>query len=65
MSVYSSAVRLVVLPVTLIDITIGMNESPSAIGLVVLPVALVSRSVQPDLDAATVTNVGVCQPTRS
>lgn len=65
MSVYSAAVRLVVLPVALVDISIGMNEPPSAIGLVVLPVTLVAGSIQPDLDAAAVTDVGVCQPTRS
>ena len=65
MSVYSAAVRLVVLPVALIDISVGMNESPSAIGLVVLPIALVAGSVQPDLDAAAVTDVSVCQPTPS
>ena len=62
MSVYSAPVCLVVLPVPLIDVSIGMNESPSAISLVVLPVPLVAGSVQPDLDAAAITDVGVCQP---
>lgn len=63
MSVDAAAVRLVVLPVALIDIPVGMNESASAVRLVVLPVALVAGAIQPDLDAAAVTDIGVCQPT--
>lgn len=47
--VNSKAVRLVVLPLALVDVSVGVDEASSAVGLVVDPKALVERVVLPYL----------------
>jgi len=39
-----------------------MNQPSTTIGLVVFPVALIARTIEPDLDSAAVSNVGVSKP---
>jgi hypothetical protein len=62
MSVDSAAMSLVIFPFAFINITVSMNQAPSAVCLVVLPVAFVARAVEPDLDAATITNILIFNP---
>ena len=40
---------LVVSPLSLLDISVSMNQLPFAIGLVILPVTFVPAAVRPDL----------------
>lgn len=47
----SSAVSLVIKPLTLVDIPIRVNQSAPAIGHVILPIALILTSVLPDLNS--------------
>ena len=49
------AMGLVGLPVALVDIAVGVDETAFAVGLVVPPVAFKVRPVLPDLNASAVT----------
>ena len=55
-------VRLVVLPVALVNVAVRVDQPPPTVCLVVFPVALVSAAVQPDLNAPAVANVRLLQP---
>jgi hypothetical protein len=47
-------VRLVFFPISVIHVSICVDESSSTVSFVVHPVALVDRTVYPELDALTV-----------
>ena len=55
MEVVAKAMGLVVVPLSLVNITILVKQSAIAIGLVVLPVALVERAIGPNLDTLSLT----------
>jgi hypothetical protein len=48
------AVGLVVFPFTVVNITVGVDETTSTVSLIILPVAFIERSVNPDLDALAI-----------
>jgi hypothetical protein len=49
MFVGSSSLSFIIIPLTLINITISMDKSSLAIGLIVFPVAYVFTAILPDL----------------
>jgi hypothetical protein len=53
MNICAPAVRFIVEPFSLIDISVRVNESPSAVCHVVLPVAFIFAAVFPDLNSLT------------
>ena len=62
MSVDSKSVSLVILPVSLVDIAVCMDQTTLSIGLITLPEALINAAIWPDLLTLTVTLVCHCIP---
>lgn len=62
MSVDTLAVSLIVDPVTIIDVTVRMNESAATVSFAVLPPAFVHGTVRPNLLAFTFSDRGVNDP---
>jgi hypothetical protein len=44
------AMGFVVLPLSVVDVAIGVDKAATAMSLVVLPIAFVERAFNPDLD---------------
>ena len=62
MAVGSMAVRLVILPMAVINITICMDQSSFTVCFVVSPVAFVEGAVGPDLDPLALSDLCLTQP---
>ena len=62
MTVCAKPVRFVVLPLTVIHITVCVDQATVAVGFVVGPVALVHRAVLPVLDALTLSYLTASEP---
>lgn len=62
MSVLTKTVRFVILPVTVVDVAVGVNESPATIGLVKLPVAIINAAIGPNLVSAAMSLIGLDVP---
>lgn len=62
MSIDTLAVSLIVDPVTIIDVTVRMNESAATVGFAVLPPAFIHGTVRPNLLAFTFSNNGINDP---
>jgi hypothetical protein len=56
------AMCFVILPVAVVDVAIGVNQSTLTVGLVVGPVSLIHRAIGPDLDTAALANAQSLQP---
>ena len=54
MLVDPEAVGFVVSPFAVVDVAIGVDQTPSAVGFTASPVAFVKGAVWPELDSATV-----------
>lgn len=50
----SVAVGLIVLPVSIIDVSVSMNKAASTVCFIVFPVTFVKGAIDPDLNTATV-----------
>ena len=55
--IYSVPVGLIVLPLTVKDVTVDMPELPLTMSLVVDPFAFIACTVWPDLDAVAVADI--------
>lgn len=55
MTVGTVAVGFVVLPVTIIDVTVSVDKPSLAVGLVIGPVTFVHGAIRPDLDTFSLT----------
>jgi len=62
MSVATVAMGFVVLPIPIVNISVGVDQPSLAIGLVVHPVALIDTAIAPDLVASAVPPAGDCVP---
>lgn len=62
MSVDTLTVCLIIDPVSIVDITVRMNQSTTAVGLAVLPPAFVHGTVRPNLLASSLSDVGAYDP---
>ncbi len=62
MHVSTTAMSLIVLPIALVYVTIGVNQSPASVCFVAYPVSLVARTVEPDLDSSACTGFCVFYP---
>ena len=56
MDVDTKAIGLVVLPLALVDVTIGMPELSRAISLILAPLTLILCTIGPDLDTRSVSH---------
>lgn len=62
MAINSEAVCLVVFPLSIIHVSVSMDEPAFSISFVILPPAFVHGSVWPNLSAFTLANVPVGDP---
>jgi hypothetical protein len=62
MTIDAVAMRLVLNPLTFIQISISMNESPLTVCFVIVPPALVNRTIRPNLFSLALLNVSTNNP---
>ena len=62
MSVDTLTVCLIIDPISIVDVTVGMNKSSAAVGFTVHPPALIHGTVRPNLLASTLSGVGANDP---
>lgn len=62
MTVNTVAMRLVILPLTVVDIAICVDQPSFTICLIVFPPAFIHRAVRPYLTALTLANVFALDP---
>jgi len=62
MTVDTISISLIVFPLSIVDVTISVNQSSFAVGFVVHPPAFVHRSIRPYLSSFTLPDVFVHNP---
>lgn len=62
MSVLSISMSFVIAPVSIVDITICVNQSTATISFVALPVSIINRSISPDLMSSSMALIGFSIP---
>jgi len=62
MTIDSISISLIVFPLSIVDVTISVNQSSFAVGFVVHPPAFVHRSIRPYLSSFTLPDVFVHNP---
>jgi len=59
MDILTMAIGFVILPLTLVDIAIGMPELALTIGFILAPLTLISSAIRPHLDSRSMSHLHI------